>query len=581
VKEIPIVRKLCSPFQRLWLGSLATFFAVLLTTSSASQAVAQNAPAQEMKNLVVVSVSEYDELLGDLGFLGEMAGKPDLAQMLEQTLNLFTQQQGLAGLDKTKPWGAVLRTDGLQFQAIGFVPVTDLKKLIDVLATLNVAAEPQDDGSFQIEVNTPAGAQSTYVKQQGGWAFISQNSAAFEDVPADPIPLLDGLNEEYDIAVRLYVQNTPELYRQMAIQHLKDGAARGLEQFPTDEPDQEELGKTLTQLQLKGITQLVEETDHVTLGWSIDAKEKTTHMDFRFVALEGTALAKQADGLRNVTSSFGGFLSPGAALQCNFSRKYSPEEIEQMIVMLDALRGRAEKAIDDEQDLPGDAARQALKSAVSEIAHALQATAKSGKSDGGVMMNLDPENIGIAAGFYLVDAARIETALKQLEEIAQKEGDFQGVQWNAESHGDVHFHTASLPIPETAAEARKFLGETLDVAVGIGQSSVYVALGANGISTLKTVIDESKSHGNRPVAPMELTVSLGKFLNFAASHQDEPRLAEIAASLQESIGDDHLKITAQPIENGFVYRLQVEQGVIQAIGKAAIGAGSVAAANEF
>mgnify|MGYP000938061406 CR=1 FL=1 len=70
---------------------------------------------------------------------------PDLAQSVEGLVAFVTQFQGLAGLDKAKPIGVAVNTDGAQFQVIGFVPVTDLGKLLSALQGAVGEATPEID----------------------------------------------------------------------------------------------------------------------------------------------------------------------------------------------------------------------------------------------------------------------------------------------------------------------------------------------------------------------------------------------------------------------------------------------------
>src|SRR6185437_15131328 len=100
--------------------------------------------------------SGYAELKRDLEYLGTLSGNPDMAQGLEQLLMLFTQNQGLAGLDQARPWGASLSItdDGSQFPALAFLPVTDLKELLDALSGLIGEAADAGDGIYEIKKGT-------------------------------------------------------------------------------------------------------------------------------------------------------------------------------------------------------------------------------------------------------------------------------------------------------------------------------------------------------------------------------------------------------------------------------------------
>ena len=100
--------------------TMTTVTLAIATMVSGLAACAQDASAQEMKPLLVVSLSGYDELIKDVNFLGELAGKPGLQETFEETLNMVTQGQGLAGLDKTRPWGVVVQTGGGNFPSPRF-----------------------------------------------------------------------------------------------------------------------------------------------------------------------------------------------------------------------------------------------------------------------------------------------------------------------------------------------------------------------------------------------------------------------------------------------------------------------------
>src|SRR5262249_49005528 len=140
-------------------------------------------------------------------------------------------------------------------------------------------------------------------------------------------------------------------------------------------------------------------------------------------------------------------------------------------------RKQAEKAIDEENDLPDQTSRDALKSAMNGFLDAAEATIEGGQMDGGAAAVLHPDSLTVVAGFLIKDPAKIESGLKKIAEIGAKEPDFGGVQWDAAEHAGVKFHTMSVPIPEDQEDARKMLGDKVDVAVGIGTDSVYVAIG--------------------------------------------------------------------------------------------------------
>ena len=99
--------------------TLLSTLAVGLLLSVGREAAAQEA---EMKPLLVVASAGFNELIEDMNFVGDASGMPELGTSLEGMLDLFTQGQGLGGLDKDRPWGMTVSTDGGSFQILGSIP---------------------------------------------------------------------------------------------------------------------------------------------------------------------------------------------------------------------------------------------------------------------------------------------------------------------------------------------------------------------------------------------------------------------------------------------------------------------------
>ena len=66
----------------------------------------------------MLSIASYDRIMADIAMIGNLAGNPDLDKNLEGMLKLFTQGQGLNGLDQKRPWCITLTTDGISFQPL-------------------------------------------------------------------------------------------------------------------------------------------------------------------------------------------------------------------------------------------------------------------------------------------------------------------------------------------------------------------------------------------------------------------------------------------------------------------------------
>ena len=155
--------------------------------------------AAAAKPFVTVSFAGYNALRGQIDAVGKLAGNPGLAHGLEAAVTLLTQGKGLAGLDKTRPWGAVVPVGSQDrtFDLLGtsyyvFVPVTDLKQLAALLPnpTNGKPLTPGADGVYEIKFRP---GDTLYVMQKGNWAFLAGNREVLKDVPADPAALLGDL----------------------------------------------------------------------------------------------------------------------------------------------------------------------------------------------------------------------------------------------------------------------------------------------------------------------------------------------------------------------------------------------------
>jgi hypothetical protein len=525
-----------------------------------------------MKLLAIVTLSGYDAILKDVNFVGSLAGQPQAAQQLDMMLQMFTQNKGLAGLDKSRPLGVFVLSDGADFQGALCVPVTDISALLEVLEPFGVTSEDQGDGTQTLSV----GGTHLFLRSKGPWAFLSPLPQSLTNLPDDPSTYFASLAKQYDIGVQVMVQNVPEHLRLMAVEQLSQSMESGLQQLPDEDAQAYALRKSVAQAQLQQVTRMIQEIDQLTLGIQLDGDEQRAMVDLAFTAVEETTLAEQIADYSNANTNYAGFFQPDAAMMLSFASKITKEESAQFNQMFGTIRQQVMKSIDDQEDLPSDEARDVMKSALGDFLDALQGTVKAGMMDGGAVLNMAPESLTLVAGGFVGDPSKIESGLKKIADLAKEEPKFPGIQWNDHHHGDVQFHTMSIPVPEDKPEPRQLFGEALDIVVGIGNQSVYFSLGKNCLDAVKQVIDASKANPGKPIAPMEMTVSLSQIMAVAstfAKEEDKGQLEMIANMLEgESSGRDHVRLVLQPIDGGLRYRLEAEEGVLRAFGMAAMAA---------
>lgn len=521
--------------------------------------------AQTIKPVAVVSIASIKENLADVAYLTRIAGMEDAGKSAMFFGNALT-----AGVNKDQPIGLYVVPKAGDFHGVAFLPVSDLKVLLEVHK--EQIGTPKDVGNGILEIG--AQGKTAFIKEQGGWAFVTVEKEHLEGLPAEPVSLLGDLPKKYNVAGKILVQNIPAELRRMAIDQLKVGVERAL-----DSPALQQGGanpedaKKAVQAQLSAVEKLLTESDEIVVGLGVNAETKSTYLDFSFTAQDGTTLAKQMALQMDAKSSLAGFLLPEASLTFSLTQKTTPEEIQQVGPALKMYRAQAMKHIDDAPDFPMEK-RDGAKAVVGQMFDVLEKSFADGKIEMGGSLVLLPKSLSFAAGGYIGDGAAMEKALKDLVALLKDQPDFPKVQFDAGNIGDVKLHKLTAPIPNAEPEARELLGDKLEVIVGIGPKKLIVTGGKNAESLLKQIIEKSAADASKTVAPFQLNVSLLPILKFYQSVDNNPIVAGVLSSLQKT-GGDKISISSQAGPRSSTIRLEIQEGIIKAIGESvkAFGAG--------
>ncbi len=521
------------------------------------------AKAELGKPMAVVSLASYDEQMANIDFLGQLGGQQNASRALDGMITMMTQGQGLKGLDKSKPWGFTVLTEGEGHRMLVFVPVSSVKDLTDTLALF--VGPAQDEGNGILKISPPRSGQEFFVREQKGWAFVTDEK--YEGaLPEDPLKLLSGLNAEYDLAARAYLQNIPNAMKEGAIAQLQGLLDMMINMQARDNEENAELQREALAMRVKGIEQFAKDADQITLGWKLDKAAKNTHVDFTLTAVPGTKLAESLKGAENSQTNLSGFLNPEFAVNFLTAHTTTQAQIDETLAMTASYRKQAEAAVDKDEDLDSDEDRKQVKTVINQLFDVVDATIKTGKSDLGVAVNLAPEKLQVAAGSMIADGASLEKALKNIVELAKDEEEFNQnvtVKLDAENYKSIRFHQALVNVPDD--EAQKVFGEKLDVYVGVGDKAVYVAAGKDSLAFIKSIIDSSAASANKKVLPLQLTVSVSDIFGFAASVKPDGPAAMVKDKASSLKGKDRILVTGKPISNGVTGRLEIEDGVMQLI----------------
>ena len=524
------------------------------------------ARGQEIKPIAILSVASVDEILADATYVTTIAEMPDAGKTVRLFGNALT-----TGMDKKRPSGLyVVPKDG-DFHAIAFIPVTDLKQLLNIHK--EYLGEPSDEGDGILK--TQIEDRTIYIKEQNGWAFMAEEKEQLSGLPQDPAALLGTMPKDYNLGVKVLIKNIPEDLREMAISEIKFGLERGLNApgLQGQDIDRDAI-EQIAKNSLGNIEKFLNEADEISIGLAVDATAKSIYIDINVLAKEGTDLAKGLAMQAEAKSNFAGFVLPNAAVSLNVTAKMTQDEISQTTAAIQQMKQQLGKKIDDDPNLPQEQ-RGVAKELLGQLFGVLEKTIAGGKMDAGAVVTLEPNAINVAAGIHVVDGAVLEQSLKRIVELAKGQPDFPDVKLNAGTHAGVQLHKIAVPIPEEQGDVREFFGENLDITIGTGGSAFYIAVGKNGESLLKEVIDKSASASSQTVPPTQVTVSLLPIMKFfAAQKEDDPKLAEITKKLEQA-GHDKISIVGKVIPRGSSTRIEVQEGVLKLIGDAIRAAGGL------
>ena len=517
-------------------------------------------PAQELKPVAVVSIAGYDDLVANLKSVGEMTGMPSLSQGFEGVIAMATQGQGLKGLDKTKPVGVAVFVDPASPmpKVLLFLGATDAKALFAALPMLPVQ---EKDGGWEAQL--PQAGQITIIAKNG-WLFASNDADLAKTPPSDPLKLLGGLEKKYAVALEVNVQNIPEATRTMIIEGIKANVNAALRQRAGEEESSFEMRKKLAETQVHAVEAAIKELNEFTVGLGIDDKARDAHLDISVTAVPGSDMAKQIAGQSSAKSEFAGFLLPEAAFNLNAVNKFTETEIAQYEAMLQSLRNKTMEHAENDPNLADENVRKAAKEVLSELFDVLDNTVKAGKIDLGAALVLAPNSLSAAGGGFVADGPALDKAIKKLVDLGKSDPNFPPVKFDVETHKGVRIHSVTIPMMDEGG--KKLFGDSLDVYIGIGDKSAYLAFGKGSLELLKGILDKPEASAGA-TSPMQMNVALSPIMAFASSMNPNDQKARMVTNLlASSQGKDHIRLIGHPMENGMTYRFSVEEGVLKIIG---------------
>ena len=521
----------------------------------------------ESKLVAVISFAGLGELESDIAYLGKLAENPSLAIQFDAAINRATNGLGLAGLDKSRPWGMVVQIDEPQPAICLFLPVTNPERFLAAMEPQLGRPRKLDDGLWQFALGPEAAPVYMLAKRE--WVFFAQRRSVLAAMPGNPASLLGTLPKQYDLAVRLLPGNLSAAQLNSMLTQIGQTLESWL-QPPDGASDlQSAVRRQAARRTLQLLAAFAADLEQVVLGFSLDQGSARAYLDLALTARPASQTARQLAELRSSKTELAGFRIREAALTGIVAGKLPEAKAAALEAMLEDVKHilLREVTLGDlsEED------RKAARKAIDQLCAVLQQTVRQRQVDGGIIGLLTPQRATLAAGIGLSEAERLEDVVKFLADTLRQRRP-ETADWiklHAQQYRGVNFHTINLPIQASAAEAQKLtalFGQRLEVVVGISRQAAYLGVGRDALEVLKQAIDHSADEPQKVVPPVELSLWLRPVAETLAvlGHPADRGLARlIADELKKTPGGDQITLLVTPTAFGIRYRLEAEQGVLR------------------
>ncbi len=522
-------------------------------------------PAEaQPQTAAVVTLAPYETLADALGTIGGLVNQPELPQTLELAITGATAGHGLAGIDRQRPLGALVLAEADDFHVVVYLPVDDMAALTEMLeAASGGALEATADGEYELE----ADGTTLFIREENGWAAISDHREALDAAPLDPAAEFGQLPVRYLVAARGLVANIPEEIRAQALGMLQMGMAAGMQPAPGETPEQFELRRQMTEQNVAQWETLIDETEAVMVGLAFDDAVNSVKLDMELFARPGTSLAEQYAAMEGLTTRFAAFENEEALVAMLATQVMTENDQEAAKAWIAALEGQIVEELG--QELTEEQTERA-EQILATIVEVIDASIESGQSDVGGSLLFENGRLVLVAGGFVADGAKLEGAVKDLVDLAVEDMPELDalVELDAETHEGVSLHRFQIPLDSPdLAELGELLGDPVTVVVGFGAEAAYLAVGEGAQARLETAISAVQ-----PAAadvPVRMTISTGGLLQVFVQTAEEPFMKMMLQGIQQSLaehpGRDRIMMTQEAIPDGVRTTVTVEQGVVQLI----------------
>jgi len=442
--------------------------------------------AADMRTVAVISVADLDTAVKTLKAVTTQAGFPDAMAEAQTALSQ------LPGLDVQQPIGIVIQADDESFAGYGFVPISDISAIPNFMILLSMG-EKQADGSVILPQMMGPMSPPIYVKQSGKWVFVSITELP-KTLPADPVKLLEGMNKEYLLGIKLNVANLPKDLCKGGLNMVRFMAQMNAQ----SEADLETLDASFNQIET-----LLDELKTISYGIAVTPQNDIV-LDVAAEAVAGSVLAADMAAAATMKTNQIGFFQTNDSIAAFVGAGVLNAVVKQQYsVQLAKFFEGAREGI-EEGDLDADGIA-AAKSVLDNVEAMLKSTIDAGQIDLGATWK---KNGTLLIGAAITDGNKLQQALeKSLVAVPEEFHPF--VKLNAEQFDGFGISTIAVPLAIIPDVPENLAAKVPTLQIAIKDTAIALAFGLDEtvLSDLKKAITASKTAANIP--PTSLVVTPG------------------------------------------------------------------------
>lgn len=522
------------------------------------------AASSEGTDVVTLAIAPLDRLLPDITHVMRISGAGAQSGLITGAVNGYT-----SGLDRSRPIGGFVKLSSAGLpNGVLALPISDLDEF---LGGLELFGEAEDLGDGLYSMNL--GPNTLFAQFKNDWLFVSTAEEALEGAPENPGVRIEKMAAKNDLMFEVNVQNIPDELVDLLTSQMRTGFEQAMEAQSGDLSDAEiEANRVQGEQAMKSLEEAITGTDRFVFGLGVHPKEKNITIDFGAQMVDGSKLAKQLNSMKSMVSKLSGYITDSSAISAKTMSLIAPEDAAQMKTSVDQAKKALYSQIEDQINNPAVSAK--VKEYLDRLVTILTDSSSEGSVEAAVSVTTDPSLNAIAV-FSLADGAKVEALAQDLANEATNAGAPVTVKLMSGKHQGSNLHNISVPLPYNADDKlRKVLGDDVKIAIATAPKSVYLSVGKNAESSLKTALDANVSNKTAPGVPTRIRVSMSQILNFVQTIESNPVVDGMLSSLNG--GDDMILFDSKIIDRGGVNRITIQDGVI----KAAAGGARAAMANQ-